>query len=338
MTQYTKTVIIKKWLPLLEEYEKLKNKKSKHFKTVKDLLSAYHVTKRDLYKYYHRWIASGKNIEAVLPQKRGPRYKTRRTLKPIERNIMKAYRKLGAPSYEIVLLFKPYYLDKTPSARTIDRIKARYPLNDKQKKLIKRYEKRYPGELGHTDTYYLPLALSSPRKYIAALEDDCTRLSYAEVLDDMKSLSLGCFTFRALSWFKQIYGFHFDNIMSDNGMEFKGTGEHPVEYMLKSLGVSHTYTPPYHPQPNGKVEAFFKIIQNELIRPNHFKDIKEFKEQLGGFIFDYNHSRRHGGIDYLTPFEKLEKVTKLLTFGEFFNFLAGFFKPGEDFFVCRGEG
>lgn len=313
MTQYTKTVIINKWLPLLEEYEKIKQKQSKYFSKVKDLLSVYHVHKRDLYRYYKRWIASGKKIESVLPQKRGPRYHSRRTLKPIERNIMKAYRKLGAPSYELVLLFKPYYLDKTPSARTIDRIKARYPLNESQKKLIKRYEKRYPGELGHTDIYHLPLEVSARRKYLAALEDDCSRLAYCEVLDETKGLSVGCFIFRALSWFKQVYGFHFDTIMSDNGAEIKGKPEHPVEYMLKSLGVGHIYTPPYYPQPNGKVEALFKIIQNEFIRPNHFEDIEEFKEQLGGFIFDYNHSRRHGGIEYLTPFEKLEKVTKLLT-------------------------
>lgn len=313
MTKYTKTLVVKKWLPLLEEYEKVRIKQSKHFKHVKDLLSAYHVTKRDLYKYYYRWIESGKNIEAVLPQKRGPRYKTRRTLKPIERNIMKAYRRLGSPSYELVELFKPYYLDKTPSARTIDRIKARYPLNDKQKNLIKRYEKMYPGELGHMDTYYLPLELSSKRKYLAALEDDCTRLAYTEVLDNIKGFTVGCFIYKALHWFKRIYGFHFDKIMSDNGVEFKGTNEHPVEYMMKDIGIEHVYTPPYYPQPNGKVEAFFKIVQNELIRPNCFKDMNEFKEQLGGFIFNYNHSRRHGGIDYQTPFEKLEKVTKLLT-------------------------
>lgn len=313
MTQYTKNVIIKKWKPLLEEYEKVKNKESKHFKYVTDLLSAFHVTKRDLHKYHKRWIAAGRDIEAVLPQKRGPRYKTRRTLKPIERNIMKAYRKLGAPSYELVLIFKPYYLDKTPSARTIDRIKARYPLNDKQKKLIKRFEKRYPGELGHVDTYYLPRELSMQRRYLVVVEDDCTRLSYGEVLDDIKGLTVGCFIYRAFSWCKQVYGFHFDTIMSDNGSEYKGSDEHPVEYMLKDLGVRHIYTPPYHPQPNGKVEAFFKIVQNELIRANYFKDIEDFKEQFGQYIFDYNHRRRHGGIKYLTPFEKLEKVTKLLT-------------------------
>ncbi|MBP7792444.1 MAG: transposase [Candidatus Goldbacteria bacterium] len=296
MTQFMKNVIIKKWLPLMEEYEMVKNKKSEHFRWVYDLVKAYHVNKKDLYKYYKRWIESRKNVESLLPQKRGPRYKSRRTLKPIERNIMKAYRKLGSPSYELVLMFKPYYLEKTPSSRTIDRIKARYPLNEKQKKEIKRYEKRYPGELGHIDSYYLPTELAMPRQYLVALEDDCTRLVYAEVVENIKALTISFFTQRALSWFKHVYGFHYDKIMSDNGVEFKGLGDHPLEYTLKSLGIEHIYTPPYYPQPNGKVEAFFKIIQTEYIRSNYFKDIKEFKDCLEEYIYNYNHLRRHGGI------------------------------------------
>ena len=188
-----KNVIIKKLLPLMEEYEKVKNKTHEHFRWVHDLVKAYHVNKKDLYKYYKRWIESGKNVYALLPQKRGPRYKSRRTLKSIERNIMKAYRKLGASSYELVLMFKPYYLDKTPSSRTIDRLKARYPLNETQKKKIKRYEKRYPGELGHIDSYYLPTELVMPRQYLVALEDDCTRLVYAEVIENIKALTVSAF-------------------------------------------------------------------------------------------------------------------------------------------------
>ena len=129
----------------------------------------------------------------------------------------------------------------------------------------------------------------------------------------MKGFTLGCFMYRAFHWFKKVYGFHFDTVMSDNGMEFKGNDEHPVEMMLKDAGVEHIYTPPYYPQPNGKVEAFFKIVQNEFIRPHTFKDIEEFKEQLGDYIYDYNHRRPHGGIDRQTPFKKLEKVTQLLT-------------------------
>ncbi|MFP4473579.1 MAG: integrase core domain-containing protein [Candidatus Omnitrophota bacterium] len=313
MCPYAKKLFTHKWQTILLEYEKVKAKKSKHFKKVKDLMDAYGIHKRDLYKYYHRWVDGNRETESLFPRKRGPRYKTRRTLKPIERNIMKAYRQLGSPSYKIVELFKPYYGDLTPSVRTVDRIKARYPLNEKQKRQIKRYEKRYPGELGHMDSYYLPLEISMKRKYIMALADDCTRLCYAEVVDNLQSLTAGRFLFRAMHWFKNAYGFHYDKIMSDNGPEFKGAEDHPVELMLKDIGVEHMYTPPYYPQPNGKIEAFFKIVQTELIKAHRFKNLDEFKEQLGFYIQYYNHERSHGGIEYQTPFKKLEKVSKLLT-------------------------
>lgn len=33
---------------------------------------------------------------------------------------------------------------------------------------------------------------------------------------------------------------------------------------------------------------------------------------LGNFLFEYNHLRRHGGLNYETPFDKLLYVTKKL--------------------------
>jgi len=59
--------------------------------------------------------------------------------KEIERNIMKAYHRFGSNRYELVLLFKLYYLDKTPSPATMNRIKKRISLDPAQKEIIKRY-------------------------------------------------------------------------------------------------------------------------------------------------------------------------------------------------------
>ena len=75
----------------------------------------------------------------MLPAKIGARPGSPRTPKEIERHILKAHRKFSSNRYELVLLFKPYYLDKTPSSATMDRIKKRYPLNPAQKEIIKRY-------------------------------------------------------------------------------------------------------------------------------------------------------------------------------------------------------
>ena len=36
------------------------------------------------------------------------------------------------------------------------------------------------------------------------------------------------------------------------------------------------------------------------------------KRWLRNFLFEYNHLRKHGGLNYETPFDKLPKVTELL--------------------------
>jgi hypothetical protein len=35
---------------------------------------------------------------------------------------------------------------------------------------------------------------------------------------------------------------------------------------------------------------------------------------LGNFSFEYNHLRKHGGLNYETPFDKLQKVTELVSY------------------------
>ena len=274
-------IFIKRWKPILEEYEKIQNKVlPRPFRFVKDLCSAYHISNKELRRYYRKWQEGGKQDDSLLPAKRGARPGSRRTPKEIERNIMKAYRRFGSNRYELVLLFKPYYLDKTPSPATMDRIKKRYPLNPAQKKIIKRYEKVTPGELAHIDLTKVPKDICMVFKikdlYVAALEDDCTRLAYLEILKDKRASTLTYFMARALSWFRQIYNFEFEKVLSDNGPEFKGSldREHPFETMCEQLGIKHIYTRPYRPQTNGKVEAFWKIIKNEFFYPNSFDSVR----------------------------------------------------------------
>jgi len=318
--QFNHQVILKRWKPILQEYEKTKSKVTpRSFKFVKDLCEAHHISTKELRRYYHKWLEGGRSDESLLPKKRGARPGSRRTPKAIERSIIKAYRRFGSNRYELVLLFKPYYLDRTPSPATMDRIKARYPLNESQKKIIKRYEKQAPGELAHIDMTKLPKDIRCSFKikelYAGALCDDCTRLTYSEILKDKRASTLTYFMARALSWFKQIYNFEFEAVMSDNGPEFKGTlqREHPFETLCQQLGIQHIYTRPYRPQTNGKIEAFWKIIKNEFFYPNSFNSQEDLVMNLGNFLFEYNHLRKHGGLNYETPFDKLQKVTELLS-------------------------
>lgn len=312
--------ILKRWIPILIEYERTKAKiPGRAFRFIKHLCEAHHTSKKELSRYYRKWVEGGKQRESLLPLKRGPKPGSRRTPKGVERNIIKAYRRFGSNRYELVLLFKPYYLDKTPAPATMDRIKARYPLSEAHKKIIKRYEKQTPGELAHIDLSTLPKDLRVSFKthdvYLAAVCDDCTRLTYAEPLKDKRASTVTYFFARALSWFKQIYHFEYEAVMSDNGGEFKGTleREHPFEGLCDQLGIRHLLTRPYRPQTNGKIEAFWKILKNEFLDPNSFDSMEDLTLNLGNFLFEYNHLRKHGGLNYQSPFDKLKKVTELLS-------------------------
>jgi len=323
MPESIKKELIKKWKNILTEYELVKQRQSRHFTKCKDLYEAYATSAKQVRKYYTKWLKSGKKDDSLLPDKRGPVIGPHKPPKEMERNIVNAMRKLGKNRYELVLLFKPYYGELTPSPSGMYQIKKRYPLNKKQKEIIKRYEKSYPGEMGHMDSLYLSqntkkqLGLTNLKEgFMMALEDDCTRLSYAEYLPNLQARTANFFLYRALSWFRQYTGVCFDSILTDNGSEFtthlkKDRPAHIFEASLIELGIKHQYTRAYRPQTNGKVEAFWKITRNSFLK-NSFQGMVDFQERLGNYLNDYNLYRKHGGLNYLTPFEKFKNVTELL--------------------------
>jgi len=54
-------------------------------------------------------------------------------------------------------------------------------------------------------------------------------------------------------------------------------------------------------------------LKREFFSPNFFESEEDVIMNLGNFLFEYNHLRLHGGLNYETPFDKLQKVTELLS-------------------------
>ena len=142
------------------------------------------------------------------------------------------------------------------------------------------------------------------------MSDDATRLTYTEYLKDIKSETVAGFTGRALSFFYRNYGIRFERIMSDNGSEYRGA---EFTFLLKQLNITHIRIPPYHPQTNGKIEAFWKITNREFLHPNRFTTLQELIYNLGEYLYNFNHTRRHGGLNYITPWQKYVSVSKIVT-------------------------
>jgi len=320
MTNTLKQAITNKWLLVLQEYELIKQKKSKNFKTVIQLCQVFKIHRKDIRKYYERWVKANRDPDALLPQKRGPQPGKYKILtKDEERTIIKIRRRFQANEFEIHHLIKGHF-KVHPSVSTIYRTFKRYPLNDKRKKYIKRYEKQYPGELLHSDTYSLAKTLVDERKkyYIFGALDDCTRLCYLELIDRPTAASAAQAFSRAYKWFN-LHGINPEEVMTDNGVEFtsytsqKAKDTHFFETVLKIFNVKHCCTRPYRPQTNGKIERFWKILYNECILCQRATlSYKELRAELDGFTYRYNYQRRHGALNYQTPLDKLKSIADLL--------------------------
>ena len=315
MNQSTKEAILKERIILVESYEKIKKGEHPVFPTIEMLAEHHGRTRKWIWSLHRRYIASNQDVNSLLPRKRGPKRPHNRPPKEKERLVIKIHRKLKLPPIQIHFLLLDRGIKMSVSG--IRNIIGRYPEKEPIKEVSERYEKKQPGELGHIDVKKIPNIKGQDPKnkqYKAALIDDCTRIAYTERLPDKKARTLSRFLWRATDRFLKEYGITFKAILSDNGKEFtthhkKGRKKHPFERTLLKLTIIHKYTRPYRPQTNGKVERFWRIWIDECWKIKQFSSWADYDSHHKRFTYRYNHVRRHGGIKYLTPVQKLNMTT-----------------------------
>lgn len=298
-----------KWIFLINEYKLVKQKKHHRFRFVNDFYKAHGTSRQTFNKYYNRYLASNGDTVALLPGKRGPKWKTRRPDANIESRVL-LERSKGLGRYEIYAILKPELKDKTPSPSGIYNIFKRANVNVLQRQMKETKQKiikQRAGELGHIDCHYLSKDLISndPRRYyLVCVLDDTTRLAWAEVVEDIKSLSVMFATLKIINMLNHRYKMKFEEVITDNGSEFSAPTkkqDHPFERMLLELGIKHRYTRPYRPQTNGKVERFWRTLNEDLIEFTNFDSLAHFKDELEQYLIYYNHLRPHQGLNGQTP-------------------------------------
>lgn len=310
---------LEKYRFLMKEYELVKSRQHPTYRFVQDFYKAHDTDRRSFLKYYNRYKQSGKDSD-LLPQKRGPKYKTRRPIQFIENKVIEL-RKKGNSRHEIVSILKPSLHKFTPSASGVYNICKRHGLNrltPKMKVNKRKIIKEKMGELGHIDCHYLSKSIirgHSRKLYLVCIIDDYSRLAWAEVVEDITSLTVMFAALKCLNMLNDQYQLKFEEILSDNGPEFgpgnsKNKQQHPFERMLIELGIKHRYTRPYRPQTNGKVERFWRTLEDDLLRETDFDSLEELKDELLQYLVYYNHQRPHQGIDGKTPVEMSTKDEK----------------------------
>jgi transposase InsO family protein len=194
-----------------------------------------------------------------------------------------------------------------------------------------RYERARPGELVHIDVKKLGRIQGgagkritgvkrNPRRrrrdgsgidrgvigwdYVHVAVDDATRLAYAEVLSDEQAVTAVGFLRRALAHFAG-YGITVERVMTDNGSPYIST-VHALA--CRALGVRHLRTRPRRPQTNGKAERFIRTMLGGWAYGAIYGSSRERTAALDGWLFTYNHRRRHAGIGRQTPITRLNNL------------------------------
>lgn len=303
--------LARKMLSCVEEYERIKAGNSSLFTTVQDFCKYNQFSRQNFLKIYRRYQQE-RTLESLLPQKRGPKYKTRRTDINIEKEVI-ILRKKGNNRYEIQQILKKELREFAPSPSCIYNICKRYGLNKLKRKHKQERRKiimQKAGELAHIDCHYLSKGITIKdynKLYLVAVIDGYSRIAWAEVIEDVKSLTVMFSVLRCINMISNRYKIQFETVMTDNGAEF-GSGknsnnkmDHPFERMLFEMGIKHKYTKPYRPQTNGKVERFWKTLNEDMLEDACYEDIEDLRNELLEYLVYYNEHRPHQGLDGKLP-------------------------------------
>jgi hypothetical protein len=195
-----------------------------------------------------------------------------------------------------------------------------------------RYERAVAGELIHIDVKKLGRIVGgaghrisgpSGRRYAGSFTDaagrrrnkagwdfvhiaidDATRLAYAEVLNDEKAATAIAFLARAVAFFER-HGMTVRELLTDNGSPYRAT-IHAIA--CRALGIRHLRTRPRRPQTNGKAERFIRTMLGGWAYGAIYRSSDDRAAALDGWLFTYNHRRRHAAIGRQTPITRLNNL------------------------------
>ena len=202
-------------------------------------------------------------------------------------------------------------------ASTVHRVLVRHGLNrldhlDRVTRTpIRRIEMSRPGELVHLDIKKLgripkgggwrvhgrsAIAPHARRKaaigyaYVHSAVDGYSRLVYSEVLGNEQAKTAVGFWLRACEFFES-HGIVVERILTDNGPCYRS---HDFTRALD--GVTHTFTRPFRPATNGKVERFNRTLLTEWAYARPWSSDGQRTRGLARWLHLYNHHRYHTAI------------------------------------------
>ncbi|MBI3521572.1 MAG: DDE-type integrase/transposase/recombinase [Chloroflexi bacterium] len=172
-----------------------------------------------------------------------------------------------------------------------------------------RYERESPNSLWHIDIkgpFFIQLARDRYLKtWIFGLVDDHSRYVLGLRIQTSQA------AVPILEWIRDCFelcGRPLD-LMSDNGSPFVFWMPGVLTQFgktLRELAIRHIRTQVNSPWTNGKIEAFWATLKDEVLDREIFRSLGDAEAALERFAGYYNYHRLHGEIGWLTPGERYD--------------------------------
>jgi transposase InsO family protein len=155
----------------------------------------------------------------------------------------------------------------------------------------------------------MPCLATSPRvrrgggwEFLHVAVDDCSRVAFAEIREADDGPQAAQFLLAAASFYRDL-GVHIDRVMTDRAYAY--TQSKLFQGALVEIGAKHKTTAPFHPQTNGKAEAFIKTSLREWAYVQLYESNAERHEALPTWLDYYNSHRTHTELKDRTPMDVL---------------------------------
>jgi transposase InsO family protein len=291
--------------------------------SLKAAAAAFSVSPATVHRWWHRWLAGGRQASALLDRSSRPHRSPRLLAAELQERICDCRRQTGwgprlvagATGFAHSTVWKVLY--RNGLSRRLPTV--REPANS--------YEWPCPGDLLHMDTSRYARFLRPGHRvtgdrsqrsrdwmkpetrvgydFAHAIVDDRTRLAYVELHDDEKAATVTGFVERALAFFAG-HGITGKRLMTDNAFNY--VNNRSLRDLLAAHGIRHLRTKPYRPRTNGKVERFHQTMAREWAYGLSYRSHRQRNQALPHWLHHYNHRRPHSAIGGQPPISRVHNV------------------------------
>lgn len=267
--------------------------------TLNQLSQQYGIARPILSRWWARYRDG--DWEALQPYSRRPDHSPSRISPALELEVLHVRQRGWGPARIAPQLGLGY--------GTVQRILTRFGQNRllrPSRPRPQRYEKQRPGELLHLDVKFLPALRNARHDFEFAAVDDFSREAVAWITTEHSSRTACEFLERVLHQLP----YRVEAVMTDNALVFSmryafhRDRQTRFQQLCCSLGIEHRLLRPYAPECNGKVERFFRTVDDECLNRHQLFTFKARDRALEEFLWYYNHQRPHLSLGGLTPVQR----------------------------------